>query len=268
MNLEEVLEEVYPLYLHVLFLNSSLVYMTRMCYGEGKMIRNARVLIIAAAMCCISATVGAEVYFENETDPCGFFVDDLDVYDGDYYWYVDADEASVIDMSGGVINELLTFAFSTADIGDGLIQKLEALDASTINISGGEVGDLSAYDQSEIGITGGEVSWLYVSAGSEATLMNGEVGNLWAEGSSTVDIIGYDLSYEPYFSYDNTREVWEGQLTGYWQGAEPLPFSITTWDQGTYDQLVLHDLGPLPGLPEPATLLLLGLGMLALRRRG
>lgn len=238
--------------------------------GEGKVVKVKRTvaLIVAGAILWMGASLEAQVYFENETDPCGCFVDDLDVYDGDYYWYVDADEASVIDMGGGVVDELLTFAFSTADIGGGLIQKLEALDASTINISGGEVWDLSAYDQSEISITSGEVAWLYVSAGSEATVVNGEVGNLWAEGSSTVDIIGYDLSYEPYFSYDSTRQMWEGQLTGYWQSEVPVPFSITTWDEGTYDQMVLHDLGPLPGIPEPGTLLLLGLGMLALRRRG
>jgi len=232
------------------------------------MLRNTRVLIIAAAMCCMTASVWAEVYFENETDPCGRFVDDLDVYNGDYYWYVDADEISIVDIFGGTIDELVPFGFSTANIAGGLTKDLDALGASTINVSSGEVWDLSAYDQSEISITGGEVAWLYVSAGSEATVVNGEVGNLWAEGSSTVDIIGYDLSYEPYFSYDSTREVWEGLLTGYWQGEEPVPFSITTWDEGTYDQLVLNDLGPLPGVPEPATLLLLGLGVLALRRRG
>ena len=231
------------------------------------MVKRMVALIVAGAILGMSATLPAQVYFENETYPGGQLTDGLDVYDGDYYWYVDADEASVIDMGGGVVDELLTFAFSIADIGGGLIQQLEALDASTINISGGEVWDLSAYDQSEISITGGEVAWLYVSAGSEATVVNGEVGNLWAEGFSTVDIYGYDLSYEPYFSYDSTRQMWEGQLTGYWQSEEPVPFSITTWDEGTYDQMVLHDLGPMPS-PEPGTLLLLGLGVLALRRRG
>jgi len=252
-------------YLRILFLNSSLVCMTRMDHGEGKTMRNMKVLAVVAAMCCISATVRAEVYFENETDPCGCFVDNLDVKDGDYYWYVDADEASMIDIGGGVVDELLTFAFSAADMGGGLIQKLEALDESTINISGGEVRDLSAYDRSEISITGGEVAWLYVSAGSEAVVTNGEVGKLWAEGSSTVDVFGYDLSYDPHFDYDGTREEWEGLLTGYWQ--DEAPFNITIWDEDTYNQMVLHDLGTLPSAPEPGTLLLLGFGMLALRRK-
>ncbi|HIJ70827.1 MAG TPA: hypothetical protein HPP87_05620 [Planctomycetes bacterium] len=232
------------------------------------MIRNTTVVIIAAVMCCISTTVWGEIYFENESDPCGCFVDDLDIYDGDYYWYVDADETSVVDIFGGTVDEFAPFGFSTANISGGQTKVLDALQTSRVNITGGEVLDLSASGQSMVSIIGGEVDWLYVSDGSEATVVNGQVGYLWAEGLSTVDITGYDISYEPYFSYDNTREAWEGLLTGYWQGSESTPFSIITWDEGTYDQIVLHDLGPLPGLPEPATLLLLGCGMLVLRKRG
>ncbi len=220
-------------------------------------------LIVAGAILWVSATAAAQVYSENGS---GWdLTDDLTISDGDYYWYVDADEASVIDIVGGEIEELLTFAFSSADIVGGLTQKLEALEASTINISGGEIWDLSAYDQSQISITGGKVGWLYASAGSEVTVTDGEVGKIWANSSSSVNIYGYDLSYNPNFEYDGTREEWEGLLTGYWENE--VPFNITTWDESTYDQMVLYDLGPPPGIPEPATLLLLGLGALTLRRR-
>ncbi len=209
-----------------------------------------------------SATAPAQVYSENDS---GWdLTDDLTISNGDYYWYVDADEASAIDIVGGEVEELLTFAFSSADIAGGLTQKLEALEASTINISGGEIWDLSAYDQSQISITGGEVGWLYASAGSEVTVTDGEVGKIWADSSSSVNIYGYDLSYNPNFDYDGTREIWEGLLTGYWENR--VSFNITTWDESTYDQMALYDLGPLP-TPEPGTLLLLGLGALALRRR-
>lgn len=252
------------MYLYILFLNSPLVCMTRMCYGEGKMIRNTTVLIIAAAMCCITATVGAEVYFENAAYPDGHFADDLDVYNGDNYRFVAANETSVVDISGGAVEWFRTFSFSTANIGGGLTETLEAFETSTINISGGEVWDLFASGQSEISITGGEVEWLSLSSGSQALVLEGDITNLDADSFSTVDIYGYDLIYDPQYHYDGTRQIWEGLLTGFWQNR--APFSITTWDQETYDHIVMHDLGPLPSAPEPGTLLLLGLGAVLLRR--
>jgi hypothetical protein len=230
--------------------------------GEGKVVKRTAALIVAGAILWFSASLPAQVY--SESDSGWDLTDDLTISNGDYYWYVDADETSAIDIVGGEVEELLTFAFSSADIAGGLTQKLEAFEASAINISGGEIWDLSAYDQSQISIAGGEVEWLLVSAGSEATVTDGEVGKIWANSSSSVNIYGYDLSYNPQFEYDGTREEWEGLLTGYWENE--VPFNITTWDESTYDQMVLYDLGPLP-LPEPGTLLLLGLGALALRRR-
>jgi hypothetical protein len=230
--------------------------------GEGKVVKRTIALIVAGAILWFSASLPAQVYWENSS---GWdLTDDLTISSGDHYWYVDADEASVIDIVGGEVEDLLTFAFSSTDIAGGLTQKLEALQASTIDISGGEIWNLSAYDQSQVSITGGKVEWLFVSGSSEATVTDGEVGRIWANSSSSVNIYGYDLSYNPQFEYDGTREEWEGLLTGYWENE--VPFNITTWDESTYDQMVLYDLGPLP-TPEPGTLLLLGLGALALRRR-
>lgn len=226
--------------------------------------RNTIALIIAAVMCCMTAIVGAEVYFENEAYPDGHFVDALDVYNGDNYWYVDADETSVVDIFGGTVDIFAPFGSSTANLSGGLTKALDASDTSTINISGGEVWDLSASGQSEISITGGEVEWLSLSSGSQALVLEGDVTNLWAQSFSTVDIYGYDLIYDSQYHYDRTRQIWEGQLTGFWQNR--APFSITTWDQETYNHIVLHNLGPLPSAPEPGTLLLLGLGAVLLRR--
>jgi len=262
---EEVQEEVYPRYLHALSLNPRLVCDKDVFYGEGKMTKSMIALIIAGAIVCITATLSAQVYFENEAYPGGHFVDDLYVSGGDYYWYADADETSLIDIDGGTTEELRTFGLSTADITGGEAWQLYALDDSTIDISGGEVVQLLAEDRSTISITGGVVEWLSVSYNSEVTISGAEVSNLWAQGSSVVDIIGYELSFDPQFYWDSIRQVWQGSLTGYWQ--EETPFSITTWDEPTYDHLALHDLGPLPGIPEPATLLLLGLGGLVLRRK-
>jgi hypothetical protein len=264
---EEVQEEVYLRYLHALFLNPRLVCDKDVFYGEGKMAKSMRALIIAGAIVCITATLSAQVYFENEAYPGGNFVDDLYVSGGDYYWYADADETSLIDIDGGTTEELWTFELSIADISGGEAWQLYALDDSTIDISGGEVVQLLAEGRSTINVTGGVVDWLSVSYNSETTISEAEVTNLWAQGSSVVDITGYELSFDPQFQWDSIRQVWQGSLTGYWQ--DESPFSITTWDEPTYDHLALNNLGPLPGpgIPEPATLLLLGLGGLVLRRK-
>ena len=220
-------------------------------------------LIVAGAVLWFNASLSAQIYWENGSG--SDLVDSLTIDNGDYYWYVDADETSVIDMVGGTVDELVTFAISSADISGGLTKDLDALHFSTINVSDGDIWDLSAYDQSTINITGGTVDSLYVSFSSEATVTDGEVGRVWADDSSIVNIFGYQLEYEPFYHYDGTRQEWEGLLTGYWENESS--FNITTWDQGTYDQIVLYDLGPMPSAPEPATLLLLGLGALALRKR-
>jgi hypothetical protein len=230
--------------------------------GEGKVVKRMLALIVAGAILWFSASVSAQVY--SESDSGWDLTDDLTIGGGDYYWYVDADEASTVDIVGGEVEELLTFGFSSADIAGGLTHRLEVLEVSTINISGGQVWDLSAYDQSQINITGGEVGWLYASGGSDVSITDGDVDMIWANSSSSVNIYGYDFSYNPNFGYDGSRGVWEGLLTGYWENE--VPFNITTWDESTYNQIVLYDLGPIP-TPEPGTLLLLGLGALALRRK-
>ncbi|MHC5060633.1 MAG: PEP-CTERM sorting domain-containing protein [Planctomycetota bacterium] len=220
-------------------------------------------LLVATVVLWANAGLYAQIYWENASD--SDLVDSLAINNGDYYSYVDADETSVIDIFGGTVDELVTFAISSADISGGLIENLDALHFSTINVSGGEVSDLSAYDQSSVNVTGGAVDWLYVSFNSETTVTGGQVDKVWADSSSTVSIFGYDLEYEPFYQYDGTRQEWEGLLTGYWENE--VSFDISTWDQGTYEQMVLYDLGPLPSAPEPATLLLLGLGALSLRKK-
>ena len=263
---EEVQEEVYPRYPYILYPSFHPVCDKDVFYGEGKMAKSMRALIIAGAIVCITATLSAEVYFENEAYPDGHLQEeDLYVSGGDYYWYVDADETSVVDIFGGTVDWFRPFGFSTANISGGLTIDLNASGTSEVNISGGEVVQLLAEGLSTISVTGGVVDWLSVSYNSETTISEAEVTNLWARGSSVVDVTGYELSFDPHFYWDSIRQVWQGSLTGYWQ--DESSFSITTWDEGTYDHLALNNLGPLPGIPEPATLLLLGLGGLVLRRK-
>jgi hypothetical protein len=247
--------------MHVLFRSFSPVINKDVCYGEGKVVKSMRALIIAGAICCLTATLSAQVYYEDDYGED--LVNNLSINNGDHYWYVDADETSVIDISGGEVEELWTFESSTADVGGGESWRLYALDDSTINVADGKVWELFSEDNSSISITGGEVEWLSVSFNSEVIISDGRITNLWAQDSSVVDITGQDFSYDPYFYWDALREEWEGLLTGFWYDDTPL--SIITWDEGTYDHITLHD--EAQPAPEPTTLLLLGLGGLLLRRK-
>jgi len=83
-----------------------------------------------------------------------------------------------------------------------------------------------------------------------------EIEALYATDASVVNIYGYAFNYDPLGGSRNG-----GQLTGFWEGGNP--FSIDFLDNietGStyYDHVVL--------IPEPATLLLLGLGAVMLRR--
>lgn len=228
------------------------------------MAKRTMALIATAAIVFITANLSAQV----------FFIDDVDgqngndqgyIDDGAYYEYAYADETSVIDVTGGIADLTELFEGSTANISGGQLWELWAFDESIVNVAGSGIGNLYGTDQGTISITGGQVEWLSISFDSQATIVNGAVANIWAEDSSIADITGYSLSYDPQFHYDGARGVWEGLLTGYWE--DETPFNIKTWDEATYGHLVLNDLGPLPSVPEPATLLLLGLGGLVLRRK-
>jgi hypothetical protein len=99
----------------------------------------------------------------------------------------------------------------------------------------------------------------FIASGSSTTdIFGGEIlGYLCAEDFSIVNIYGYGFQYDPYGGSQNG-----GQLAGFW--LDDTAFTIDFLDSipvdsTYYDHVYL--------VPEPTTLLLLGLGVLVLRRR-
>ncbi|GAI39887.1 unnamed protein product, partial [marine sediment metagenome] len=103
------------------------------------------------------------------------------------------------------------------------------------------------------------IGLMKVNSSNPVNLHGGVISN-HLRAASTVNIHGYGFEYDP-LAGDYTG----GQLTGFW--ADDTPFSIDLfagWMPGdgfydTYSNIVL--------VPEPATILLLGLGGLFLRKR-
>jgi len=142
------------------------------------------------------------------------------------------------------------YDLSTLNIYGGIVSLFFfAGDSSTINLYDGDLGSVTGF---------GDNSILNVYAGC----VSGWIENFYVGPTATVNIYGYDFEYTPHGRWmPPIHGVGEGwwvtKLTGYGFEGDPITF----WglpDPETHDNINL--------IPEPTTLLLLGLGGLGLLR--
>ena len=160
-------------------------------------------------------------------------------------------------MIGGIVHEGIGCSGnSTATFHGGTVEGLDvsvgASDFSNVYIYGGEFeAGVWAWGNSHFYIYGGEFGeW---------------TGNgLEAIDSSVVDIFGYDFSYGATEHPDGYMDYY---LSGKWEDGTPFNIQYGAYESGgeyeppTKEHINLHV------VPEPATMLLFGLGGLMLRRR-
>jgi hypothetical protein len=154
------------------------------------------------------------------------------------YWMYLYDTSHVAVM-GGEINRLFTYNNSIVDVetGAGIVFPT-AHDTSTINITCGGSRKIVGFDNGLINISGGTMITAY------------------AYESSTITFIGKDFRASGGLSLNNGRVSGSGTLSGMWN-------DNTRW---AVDFMAISSTANVNVIPEPCSLLLLGLGCMVLRR--
>lgn len=236
--------------------------------------------------CFINVSDGSVGSIEGHL--CAYDSSKISISGGSIYGYLYAYESSQMHISGGSIDGhfriydnskvdisagsmYFVIAFDNSEItmsGGAISDDLAAIRSSLVNISGGLIGwDLVAYDSSRVSISGGSIGrdlWTYNS--SQMDIFGGSIGNeLIAYNDGTVTIHGFDFAVDGHpFGYGELTSIfggdWENEpyrhLTGVLASGELIDNDFLI---GNSAKIIL--------VPEPATLLLLGLGVVLLHKK-
>jgi len=200
------------------------------------------------------------------------FTESGEILEGEVWDMVDIfGDDTIVDMSGGSVDYISTFDSSTLNMIGGRAE-MGAFDTSTINIFSGNLSGAVAWDNAEVNLfdcdysldlsvggsgianmTGGTVEYLSAGGSGIINLFAGLVtDSLNAWDSAAVNVYGYDLSKTI------TGGVYGyGQMSGFW--LDDTAFTIDFSTAETYSHINL--------VPEPGTLILMGLGMMIMKRR-
>lgn len=183
---------------------------------------------------------------------------------------------STIAMMGGVVDlRLRAYDNSTITMTDGIVgYQLAAYNDSTVTVSGGRVYEgIRAYNNSTVAISGGDVYGFEAFHDSIITMSGGSAIGFAVRTNGTIYLDGTDFEIDgtplvngdklsDFVTFDTRRDYYNGIITGILSDGTELNsnFFIYNTDNyaGTADIYII---------PEPTTLLLLGLGGLVLRKR-
>ena len=180
-------------------------------------------------------------------------------------------DATIVDMLGGDVESIGTYDESTVNVTGGQVNTLDALEFSTANISGGFVYGIHSYNNSivnfsydaiavnlatgdfgTINMYGGSANGISAYGSGTVNLYGGIVSDCISAPDGTINVFGYDL-----FKTEIGGNYGYGFLNGYWDNG--ASFYIDLLSPETHSNINL--------IPEPASLLLLALGCLFLKRK-
>jgi hypothetical protein len=213
--------------------------------------------IIAAAVIFIAAD-------QSGATSISFYEDGV-IQDGDVYSSVAVLNNATVDMTGGIVTGIFTaYDYSTVNVSGGVLNILDSWDSATLNLSGDvQVHELGAVYSGTVNMFGGNVDLIEAWNYSTVNLYGGIISEyLEAYGTEdlVISIFGYGFNYDPL-----AGDYRGGQVTGFW--LDDTPFSIDLYYDDTPGGPVIDTWSHIVLIPEPATILLLGLGGLFLRKR-
>ena len=185
--------------------------------------------VLGLALSLAGRTQGVDIDFYSDAT-----IDNGDVYDV-VSVYDTPPDFTTVDMLGGSIQSFHTYDSSIANMHDGEIGwGILSLNSSTVNLYAGTINleSLFVIDSSTLNIYGGDL------------LVGNSPG--FSE-SSTVNIYGYNFN----------RGI--NELTGFLSDGSAFAFKELPYDEYSHMNLII--------IPEPATVFLLALGALALKKR-
>ena len=178
------------------------------------------------------------------------FTSDGVIGEGEEYWDVGISNGATVDMTGGsVLNDLALAQQSTFNFYDGEIGGIYA-HYGDVNMHGGTAYVLRIVD-SVTNIHGGNiVGYIDIWPEGDLNIYGGNIDcDLYLSASALVHVHGYG------FDYDSGLQTFTGFL------ADDSAFTFTDVDAGEYALLDLII------VPEPGTMVLFGMGVVAVWRR-
>jgi hypothetical protein len=187
------------------------------------------------------------------------FYEDGVIQEGDVYAYVSVFNNATVDMTGGIVTEIFTaYDFSTVNVSGGVLNILDSWDSATLNLSGDvQVDELGVVFSGTANISGGNIGLMEVGSSNPVNLHGGVISD-YLKAVSTVNIYGYGFEYNPL-----AGDYRGGQLTGFW--LDDTPFSIDLYYDDTPGGPFIDTYSHIVLIPEPATILLIGLGAFNIR---
>jgi hypothetical protein len=210
------------------------------------------------------------VVFAMINFPCVVFSENLTLIGDEFlvleqaYDYVGLYDQSRVEIGPfGAVNQTLNaYDYSTVDMLHGFVggneySSITAWGNSTVNIFGGHTKYLNAYSANTINISGGVIENFDVTQNSIVEMTGALIERMKVSGDCIIKLHGYDFELGNGLWLDGNRLMGTGMLGGKWLDGVSWNTEIV-WNYEPANILLV---------PEPTTLLLLGMGGLLIRKR-